>query len=103
MCYHTKRQSQCKLNTVNVFTSCTCVYHKIQVINEHFKTSGYTAVKRVVVEVTHDDDNVEVSADIVQSAEKCWYIEQQQVCVSVCTCTSLVILYICTLNNVVFT
>ena len=61
-----------------------CVYHKIQVVNEHYRTSGYTAVGHVDIEVTHGYENVKVSA---QGIEGCWNIEQrqqQQVCVSVC-------------------
>ena len=79
-----------------------CVYNKIQVVNEHYKTSGYTAVgKPVDIEVTTDDENVEVSADLDGNVKECWYIEQQQVCVSLCR--SLVInLYMRTLSNVMF-
>ena len=62
-----------------------CVYHKIQVVNEHYKTNGYTTVgKHVDVEITHDDENVEVSADLDENVKECWIIDQQQVCVSVC-------------------
>ena len=64
-----------------------CVYHKIQVVNKHYRTSGYTAVGRHVdIEVTHGYENVKVSADIAQGIEECWNIEQQQqpVCVNVC-------------------
>ena len=58
-----------------------CVYHKIQVVNRHFNTNGYAAVdKQVEVEVTHDDENVEVSADLYIGIEECWNIEQLQVC-----------------------
>ena len=63
-----------------------CVYHKnSQVVNRHFNTSGYTTVgKHVDVEVTYDDENVEVSADLDENVKECWNIEQQQVCVSLC-------------------
>ena len=53
---------------------------QIQVVNEYYKTSGYTAVdKHVDIEVTDDDENIEVSADIAQNVKECWNIAQQQV------------------------
>ena len=71
----------------------------IQVVNEHYKTSGYTPCtavgKHVEVEVTHDDEIVAVSADLAENVVKqSWNIEQQLVCVilgyvdhlSFCTC-----------------